>query len=207
MQTFKEFNESTGTITDDDSGKYLNILGVIKTYNGSSEIDVEDDYIATMVPSMKQVDQIIAAIPYKVDYDVMVYSVNNDFEPEKIKTSDTDDEPEFEISHFDVDESQVQYQLIIYLYNLSDGGIDTLDEIKRIIKVNAKGQRRIKMQCKPGFKFNGKVCVRIAGSELVNKKKAIRKAVRSKRQKGSGFAKRVARLRNKATKKRRNMGL
>ncbi len=204
MQTFKQFNESTQTYPgDDDSGKYLNILGIIKSFSGSGEVVIEDDYISAIVPSKEQIDRIIAAIPYEVDYDVMVYSIGDDFSKERLTDADNDDD--FTVDDEGLDESQLKYELIIYLYNTDIS--EDLHEIKRIIKINAKGQRRIKMQCRPGFRFDGKVCVRIAGSELVTKKKAIRKAVRTKRQKGSGFARKVARLRNRATKKRRNMGL
>ena len=80
-------------------------------------------------------------------------------------------------------------------------------EVKRIIKINAKGKRRIKMKCKKGYKWTGGKCVKISGSELTSKRRAIKKAVRTKKSKGAGFKRRVLRLRKKALRKRKAMGL
>lgn len=83
----------------------------------------------------------------------------------------------------------------------------TLTERRRIVKVNARGQRRIKIKCKPGYKYAGGKCVKITGSEKTKKRRSIKKAVRTKRQKGAGFQRRVQRLRKRAMKKRKSMGL
>lgn len=200
MQSFSQFNESTST---DDA----DIIGIIKSFNGSSPIDIKDDYITTTVPTMEQLNQIIESLPDDLDYEVLVESLTSDFSDEDLTVSpDSDsDDTEYDIENINESDEGNVFQLIIYTYNTSQSM--ELDEVKRRIKINAKGKRRIKMQCKKGFKFDGKKCVKISGAELVNKRKAIRKAVRTKKSKGSGFQKRVARLRNRAMKKRRNMGV
>lgn len=206
MQSFDNF--TTGTIVENDVLS-LDVLGAIKTHNGSAPVEINDDHVVTTVPTMKQVDRIIADLPEDLDYEVLVHSVNADFDDSVISVAsdggDEQEDLEYEIEHDSVEGLEVEFQLIIYTYNTSDE--EALDEVKRRIKINAKGKRRIKMQCKKGFKYDGKKCVKISGSELVTKRKAIRKAVRTKRSKGSGFQKRVARLRNRAIKKRNNMGV
>lgn len=208
MQNFIEFDKST---LCEDKDLALNILGIIKTYNGSAPVDIEDDYVSTTVPSKEQLDNILNALPADVEYDVLVTSLDSDFDETKIvQVSDGGDEQEdeeYEIDEDDLDGYTSVFDLIIYTYNMEDISEDQLDEIKRVIKVNSRGKRRIKMKCKKGYKFDGRKCVKISGKELVNKRRGIRKAVRTKRSKGSGYAKRSARLRKKAVKKRRNMGL
>ncbi len=206
MQSFDNFTQ--GTIVENDVLS-LDVLGVIKTHNGSAPVEINADHVITTVPTMKQVDRIIADLPEDLDYEVLVHNVNGDFDDSVITVAsdggDEQEDLEYDIEHDAVEGLEVEFQLIIYTYNTSTE--ETLDEVKRRIKINAKGKRRIKMQCKKGFKFDGKKCVKISGSELVTKRKAIRKAVRTKRSKGSGFQKRVARLRNRAIKKRNNMGV
>ena len=206
MQSFDNF--TSGTIVENDVLS-LDVMGIIKTYNGSAPVEIEADHVSTMVPTMRQVDQIVEALPGDLDYEVLVQSIDADFDDSKIAVSsdggDEQDDLEYDIDYSDVPEAGVQFELIIYTYNTSVE--ESLDEIKRRIKINSKGKRRIKMQCKKGFKFDGKKCVKISGSELVTKRRAIRKSVRTKRAKGSGFQKRVARLRNRAIKKRKGMGV
>lgn len=206
MQSFSEFKNSTiteGTLLE------LDILGVIKTFNGSGNVEIESDHIVADIPTMDQVDKILDALPGDLDYEVLVQSLKGDFEDTIINTvddgGDEHEESEYEIDYTDIPEDHVQFQLIIYTYNTNEG--EDLSEAKRRVKINSKGKRRIKMQCKKGFKYDGRKCVKIAGKELVNKRRAIRKAVRTKRKKGSGYQKRVARLRNRAIKKRKGMGV
>lgn len=206
MQSFQDFN--AGTVVEGTQLE-LDILGVIKTFNGSADVDIEDDHIVTTVPTMRQVDQILDALPGDLDYEVLVRSIDQDFDDAKIVVSsdggDEQEDEEYDIDYAEVPEKNVVFDLIIYTYNTVDE--EDLQEVKRRIKVNSKGKRRIKMQCKKGFKFDGKKCVKISGSELVNKRRGIRKSVRTKKSKGSGYQKRVARLRNRAMKKRKGMGV
>ena len=82
-------------------------------------------------------------------------------------------------------------------------------EVRRQIKVNFKGKRRIKMKCRPGFKWvaDKKACVKITGSELATQRKAMRKMVRTKRSLGGAFKARVLRKQRRANKFRKAMGL
>lgn len=208
MQSFIEYVSST-ILEDKDLA--LNILGIIKTYNGSAPVEIGDDYVSTTVPSKEQLDNILAELPIEVDYDVMVTNLKADFDDAKIRVvsdgGDEQEDEEYEIDEDDVDDYATVFDLIIYTYNMEDIEEDQLDEIKRIVKVNNRGKRRIKMKCKKGYKFDGRKCVKISGKELVNKRRAIRKSVRTKRSKGSGYKKRIVRLSKRAIRKRRSMGL
>lgn len=76
-----------------------------------------------------------------------------------------------------------------------------------ITKVNSKGERKKRKKCRPGFKLDGNKCVPITGTEKRTKKLAIKKAVRTKKQAGAGYQKKVTKKRNKAMKKRSSLGL
>lgn len=84
-----------------------------------------------------------------------------------------------------------------------------LYEVRRRVKVNFRGKRRIKMQCKPGFKWDveKKACLKITGAEVAKMRKSIRKSVRTKRSLGSAFKTRVLRKQRKARRFRKSMGL
>ena len=84
-----------------------------------------------------------------------------------------------------------------------------LTEVKRRIKVNFRGKKRIKMQCKPGFKWDpaSRVCLKIGGSELAKNRKSHRRAILTKRSMGSAFKKRVLKKTKKARRYRNALGL
>jgi DNA-binding transcriptional MerR regulator len=84
---------------------------------------------------------------------------------------------------------------------------EAIQEVKRRWKVNNKGKRRIKMKCKPGFKWTGKSCEKISGVELAKKRKAIIKMGRTKRAQGDRLKRRVKRLTAKARRFRKSFGL
>jgi len=86
---------------------------------------------------------------------------------------------------------------------------ETLMEVVRKIKVNARGTRRIKMQCNKGFKWNStsRSCEKITGAELMTMRKSIRKALITKRSMGSSYKVRVVRKAAKADRYRKSMGL
>jgi len=84
---------------------------------------------------------------------------------------------------------------------------EELDEVKRRIKVNSQGKRRVKMQCRPGFKWDGSACVKITGAELAVNRKAKRQMVISKRSQGNALKIRVLRKTRKANRFRKAMGL
>ena len=84
-----------------------------------------------------------------------------------------------------------------------------INEIKRVVKINFKGKRRIKLKCQKGYKFDvtRKVCVKIGGSELATMRKSKIKMVRTKKAMGSGFKRMTARRTKKAMKFRKLMGI
>lgn len=86
-----------------------------------------------------------------------------------------------------------------------------LSEERRVIRITSKGERIKKIKCPKGKvlkNINGRqVCVTQTGKERMDKKRAIKKSVRTKKAKGSGFKKRVSFRRNKAIKKRKMMGV
>jgi hypothetical protein len=84
-----------------------------------------------------------------------------------------------------------------------------LDEIKRVVKVNAAGKRTVKMKCNPGFKFNptARTCEKISGKDLANSRISHRHAVLTKRSEGSSFKVRVNRRTKKAMRFRKAQGL
>lgn len=94
-------------------------------------------------------------------------------------------------------------------YDEGDYIPESVNEVRRRIKVNAKGRRRIKMQCNKGFKWDAtaRVCRKISGAALATKRKAIRQMVRTKKSMGSALRMRVKRKTAKARRFRRGMGL
>lgn len=86
---------------------------------------------------------------------------------------------------------------------------EQIEEARRVVRVNSKGQKTRRVKCRKGFKLssNGKTCVPISGSEKASKRKAIKKAVRTKRAAGTGAQKRTTRKRLKAMRKRKSYNL
>lgn len=86
---------------------------------------------------------------------------------------------------------------------------DQIEEARRVVRVNSKGMKTRRIKCRHGFKLNpdGTSCVPMTSAEKIAKKKAIRKAIRTKRAAGSGQRKMTTRKRLKALKKRKAMGL
>lgn len=84
-----------------------------------------------------------------------------------------------------------------------------LTEVRRRVKVNFKGKRRVKMQCRAGFKWDStkRTCLKITGAEQAKKRKELRKAVRTKKAKGESFKVRVKRKTKRAMKFRKALGI
>lgn len=95
----------------------------------------------------------------------------------------------------------------IYDADEDDDNDDSLDEVKRIVKVNSLGKRRIKMQCARGYKWNGSACVKISGSELAKMRLSRRKSIITKKSMGTGLKVRTLRKTRKAKRFRKSMGL
>jgi adenylyl- and sulfurtransferase ThiI len=83
-----------------------------------------------------------------------------------------------------------------------------LEEQRRIVvKVNAKGQRRKKLKCGPGMKAVDGSCKPQTSGEKIQKKKSLRKAVRTKKAQGTALRIKTNKKRARAMKKRKSMGL
>ncbi len=84
-----------------------------------------------------------------------------------------------------------------------------LYEVKRVIKINFRGKRRIKMQCNPGFKWDptARTCRKISGSELATKRRSLRRAARTKKAKGASYRRKILRKTRKALRFRKALGL
>lgn len=205
MQKFDEYVKSTLL---EDADLALDVMGIIRTFSASDDISIESEYVHATIPTKKQLDNILDTLPEYVEYEVLVTSLDRDFDNAHIIVDsdggDEQEDEEYEIDDIDSN-SNVMFELIVYTYNMDTS--EDLSEVKRTIKVNSRGKRRIKMKCKKGWKFDGRKCIKISGKELVTKKRAIRKAVRTKRAKGSGYKKRIVRLANRARRKRKGMGL
>lgn len=78
-----------------------------------------------------------------------------------------------------------------------------------ITKVNARGEKRRRVKCRPGYKLNDQKtsCVPITGGEKATKRRSIRKAIRTKKAMGKGAVIRSKRKRIRAMKKRKAYGL
>lgn len=84
-----------------------------------------------------------------------------------------------------------------------------LHEVARLVKVNAKGKRRIKMQCNKGFKFDPirNTCVQITGKEKAVSRISHRQAIRTKKSSGTAYQKKIVFRANKAKRFRKLMGI
>lgn len=85
---------------------------------------------------------------------------------------------------------------------------DRLTEIRRKIKFNSRGQKRIKMQCRKGFKYDTtrRVCVKISGGDMMKMKRAHIKANRTVKAAGQGHKLRKVRKMRKANRFRKASG-
>lgn len=84
--------------------------------------------------------------------------------------------------------------------------LEQIEEVRRVTRVDSKGTKTKRIKCRRGYKRKGNTCVPITGSEKASKKKAIRKAVRTKKAQ-PGAQKKASRKRLKALKKRKSYGL
>lgn len=84
-----------------------------------------------------------------------------------------------------------------------------ITEMKRLIKVNYRGAKRVKMKCAPGYKYNRKfhVCEKISGSLLSSMRKGVKKTLIKKSQGGLSLKRRTAFKTRRANKFRTSFGL
>lgn len=133
----------------------------------------------------------------EVDFDTVVFDEGYDFDVYVYLYPEIVSESEFEYEA----EDDEQFD--------ENTNVEFLQEVRRRIKVNFRGKRRIKMQCRPGFKWDPtkRSCVKITGRDVAIKRKAMRKMVRTKKSKGTSFRTRVLRKTRKAKRFRKSMGL
>lgn len=209
MQSFKVYHEGTTLISPNvDISQILDNL--------SLEYKFQEDYILLEDITRDDVSRAISSLPEDVDYDVFANVISPDSDDE-VFIGDNDDE----FIDLEAVDSE-SFMLVIFLYNMDieelpddpttnklelTDNTDITSEAKRIIKVNSKGQRRIKIKCKTGFRRTQNKCVKISGAERTNKRRAIKKSVRTKKAKGSGFRRIVNIKTKKANRKRKSMGL
>lgn len=86
---------------------------------------------------------------------------------------------------------------------------EELDEVRKRIAVNSKGRKRVKMQCPKGFKYDAQThaCVKIGGAELATHRKAMIRALNTRKAGGEALKKRAAIKTKKALKFRAAFGL
>lgn len=86
---------------------------------------------------------------------------------------------------------------------------DQIHEAKRVIRVTSKGEKIRRVKCRKGFKLapSGVSCVPATGSERATKRRAIRRAIRTKRSMGASFKRRVKRKQIRAMNRRKSFGL
>ncbi len=84
-----------------------------------------------------------------------------------------------------------------------------ISEVRRRIKINFRGKKRIKMQCRPGFKWDAtaKTCKKITGAQGATMRKAMRRMALTKKSMGQSFKARVLRKTRKAKRFRKSYGL
>lgn len=198
MIAFIELREKLELELKNDIIDILNSVGISEL-----EINCNSGYISGTFDTKAKVQAAVDLIPDDIDYEIDVISNPDDDSKDGDELFDTIDEIDFDA----LDDSIHVYEIYVYIDNTDaiDGGV--YEGRKRIIKINFKGHRRIKIKCAKGFKYDGKRCVKIGGTEKLMKRKAIKKAVRTKRAKGAGAQRKTTRLRLKAMKKRKSMGL
>ncbi len=213
MKSFKTHQQGVSIISPNaDITQMLDKLGV--------QYKFEEDYLLIRDISRETVQDLVDNFPYDVDYEIYAH-IQSDLSDDEVFLGDEESEfiDLYSGEHGDYNE----FTVIVYLYNMyfdeirgtdvndvkgdhvADGQL--IGEVRRQVKVNAKGKRRIKMKCRKGFKWTGGKCEKISGSEKSNKRRSIRKAVRTKKAKGSGFLRMKSRKTKKAMRKRKSMGL
>ena len=92
-----------------------------------------------------------------------------------------------------------------------DENLSILSERRLKIRVTSKGVRIKRIKCDGGRilkNVNGvKTCVAPTGRQKLIKRLAVRKMIRTKRSKGSGYAKRINIKRQRGIRRRKQMGL
>ena len=200
----------------------LNMIRTMAGDVGATDFDFEDGVCTLTVQGPENAAELIEALE---DEDcVEAYDVTHDGEsdvedilelPEDTKFGFViyleEDEVTYTAETVDVDtldESVGATGVKPYAFDYF-GVATTLDEVKKKMKVNFRGQKRIKMQCAPGFKYNAttKSCEKIGGEALAKHRKASIRALVTRKAGGASLKKRAALRTKKAMNFRKAMGL
>lgn len=201
---------------EDDAKPFIEINSMLMQH-GAYEPYYNEGMFKAVVDKKQQVLDIcdrLDELEYVDTYEVIILE-------KTLSGSFEDDDVEFD----DIDDSYGGYQFMIVIYlqienvvyfdaydqdedeeDFEEDG-NMLMEVRRRIKIDSKGKKRIKMQCKPGYKWTGSACMKITGSELATKRKAKRKELINKKSQGSSFKIRMLRKSKKANRFRKAMGL
>lgn len=176
-----------------------------RSLGANADIEYEDGTLLVTFSKKEEADNFLDWVDEHSEY-------IEDFEIEVYNKDGSD--PEEEELDYDTLKGDDKWSIEVYVHlepiivSFSDD-VYELDEMKRVQKVNSMGKKRVKIQCQKGFKLDSGrgVCVKMAGNELLSKRKAIKKAVRTKRQGGAAYKLRVTRKMKKAKSFRKGYGL
>lgn len=204
-----ELEESIDLIPDNtETDIEVRVVGSLEMAARSLGADPEIHYEqGTMIVSFQKkqalenfLDWIDTNCEYVEDYEVSAFHTDAADQVEELVFDDisNDDPWKFELAVYLIPEIVTFYPE----YELEEG-------MKRVLKVNSRGDKRIKMQCSKGFKWNEirHSCEKITGVELATKRQAVKKAVRTKKSMGNVFKVRMVKKMKKAKKFRKGYGL
>lgn len=229
-----ETRKGLDDVKENESNYYEKIEKLTKEYSDVYYVALEEDGTVTIEVESKdsayslqdRIDTLDEIESVEID---VIFNDNVDDVEDDEEDDEEDSEDEY-ISPEDINDEDVCCY-VLYCYPMIDYAIfnaefvsseleesryddsklfedsKALVEVRRQWKVNAKGKKRLKMKCKPGFKWNGTACVKLAGSELSKKRIATRKMLRNKRAQGDKLKRRVLRLSRKARRYRKSYGL
>ena len=192
----------------------LKLIALARSF-GAKETDYEEGVFVAQFENKDALNHFADALD-NADY---VYSYEIRIEGE-----------EGSISAFDTLPAEIRAVVIVYIdeeyvdygyYEVDEDDTDGIEgddngasaqeltEVKRRIKVNSRGVKRIKMQCKPGYKWDvgARACVKITGDQLAKNRKSHRRAILTKKSMGSAFKARVIRKTKKAMRFRKALGV
>lgn len=209
-------SEAMGLEVTNEEADIERIKGVLMTYGGSDihelegVVTAEYSTLAAAVDAMKRVEIISFVDTVEVDHVLTGPDTNSSDlldDSTVIKTYEVYVYLDSDFTSFDdfpEDEESINEETEIQELNEEE-----LLEIKRLIKINSKGKKRIKFKCAKGFAFDSarRVCRKISGKAKVNKRRGIKKALITKKSKGAGLKRRTLKKTRRALRKRKAFGL
>lgn len=217
----EELNEALTAIEDDEERRWVQQLHFTARSVGAIDGTYEEGVYHTIIRSKDAANDFASYLEncecvdeyemnvLNIDATQDGYEADMEYDFEKIK-----------------DDSLFAFEFIVYLHpeffafdpvevefdadeEIQQENTTYITEIRRKIKMNFRGKKRIKMQCAKGFKYNAgkRVCEKIGGAELAKKRKSTKRAILTKKAMGASFQARVNRKTKKAMKFRKGLGL